>query len=200
MGTYSSFKDLAKEEINGIDYSVSIVKRMGSKISVIAPHGGKIEPYTAELAEAIAGEEFNLYCFRSLKSRNDLHITSHLFDEPKCISLLKNQAIVIALHGCDAAGERVLLGGLDKKLLTVIAKALKLVGVNNETSGHAFPAIHPTNICNRGAKSAGVQIEMSMKFRKGKNATKLVAALRELLARHQRMLAKGQLKGPRSNC
>jgi phage replication-related protein YjqB (UPF0714/DUF867 family) len=183
MDKYRNFEELRKSEVEGNDYRLVVIRRPESRIAVIAPHGGKIEPYTADIAEAIAGNEFNLYCFLGIKTQDnaDLHITSHNFDEPHCVALLRQQDSVIAVHGCSKAGERVLLGGRDKKLIAGVADALRNLGIVGETHGHEFPGEMPTNICNRGATNAGVQIEMSMGFRKSKRSGILVDAIRSVL-------------------
>ena len=187
MDKYRNFKKLQESETEGVDYEVVVTSRKDSRVAVIAPHGGKIEPRTAELAEAIAGEEFNLYCFKGLKKErnSDLHIISHNFDEPKCLSLLEKQDVVIALHGCDKKGERVLLGGRDKELIAELVEALKAVGIIPETSGHEFTGTDAANVCNRGAANAGAQIELSMAFRKGPNTARFVEAVRDALKKRQ---------------
>jgi phage replication-related protein YjqB (UPF0714/DUF867 family) len=55
-------------------------------VAIIAPHGGKIEPGTSEIAAAIAGDDYSLYRFQGLRDRprEELHITSAKFDEPTC--------------------------------------------------------------------------------------------------------------------
>ena len=183
MDKYRNYKELEASEREGIDYDLVLVCREQSRFAVIAPHGGKIEPMTAELAEAIAGNDFNLYCFRGIKKSNnrDLHITSHNFDEPRCLSLLQSQTLVVAIHGCDKQGERVLLGGRDTKLMAELAGALEGVGIRTETSGHEFAGNHPRNICNRGSTGAGLQFELSMGFRRGPNTAKFVEAIRATL-------------------
>lgn len=187
MDKYSNFKQLQESETEGLDYAVVVTSRKGSRVAVIAPHGGKIEPRTAELAEAIAGDEFNLYCFKGTKRKRngDLHITSHNFDEPKCLSLLETQDVVVALHGCDKKGEHVLLGGRDNKLIAELVEALKAVGISAETSGCEFTGTDAANICNRGATHAGAQFELSMSFRKGPNGQKFVEAVRDVLKNRQ---------------
>ena len=82
---YWSFTELAKNEREQ-DYKVFSRPR-GSEVIIIAPHGGGIEPGTSEIAEAIAGDNFSLYCFEGLKANCNkiLHIKSINFDEPKCI-------------------------------------------------------------------------------------------------------------------
>ena len=54
ISSYQSFKELADHEVEGQDYRIRIELR-DPRVLIMAPHGGKIEPATAEIAEAIAG-------------------------------------------------------------------------------------------------------------------------------------------------
>jgi len=76
---YHSYSELAEHEVEGTDFTITVFRRPFSAVAVIAPHGGKIEPRTSEIARAIAGEDFNLYLFEGIKKRGNyaaLHITS----------------------------------------------------------------------------------------------------------------------------
>src|SRR3990167_9529066 len=76
VDTYSSFADLAAHEVRGRDYDLLVRHRNGTRVVIIAPHGGGIEPETARIAKGIAGAEFSLYCFKGLKRNGNgrLHI------------------------------------------------------------------------------------------------------------------------------
>ena len=89
---YSNYAELAAAENEGIDFEVVLVKRDPPRVAVIASHAGGIEPRTGPIAKEIVATEFSLYCFSGLKNaRNkDLHITSHHFDEPRCLELIKD--------------------------------------------------------------------------------------------------------------
>jgi len=155
---------------------------------VIAPHGGLIEPGASEIARAIAGENFNLYLFEGIKPRRnfkDLHITSQHFDEPKCLGLLAECEIVIAIHGYIANDERVLVGGLDKSLGKKITFSLGRLGLTVMSDGHKYQALDKNNICNRGSSGRGVQLEISGVLRRSNDAKKLVQAVRGVLGINQ---------------
>ena len=51
---YSSFKQLFEQEKPGIDYHIAVEDR-GTDVLIMAPHGGRIEPGTSEIACDIAG-------------------------------------------------------------------------------------------------------------------------------------------------
>lgn len=183
MDTYRCFADLEAHEVRGKDYDLDVRRRKGARIVIIAPHSGGIEPETARIAEAIAGAEFSLYCFKGLKANGNsrLHITSHNFDEPECLALLAKHQWVLAIHGCAESGERVFLGGLDMSLIADLSTALEAAGIRAETSGHEYTGAYPRNICNRGARGAGAQFELSLPFRRSDRVPVFVKAVRSVL-------------------
>jgi phage replication-related protein YjqB (UPF0714/DUF867 family) len=184
---YSSYAELAQSEKEGTDYERIVRLRAGALVAIIAPHAGGIEPGTCTIARQIAGADFSLYCFCGSKARgnHELHITSHCFDEPECMKLLAGHTWIVAIHGCDEAGERVFLGGKDTALIADLSTRLREVGIVAETSGHRYPGTDPRNICNRGRLQAGVQIELSLSFRNGKQIPAFVAAVRSVLNARQ---------------
>src|SRR5215470_16192528 len=98
---YRSYADLMANEREGIDYSIASLDRR-SPVTIIAPHGGQIEPPTSELAIAIAADDYNAYCFEGLRrgrKHHELHVTSNSFDEPIGCELITRSDIVVALHG-----------------------------------------------------------------------------------------------------
>lgn len=184
---YSSYHELAELEKEGTDYEKIVRALDGALVAVIAPHGGGIEPKTDLIAQEIAGADFSLYCFRGCKAKGNcgLHITSHNFDEPECVMLVAGHKWVVAIHGCDEEGEQVFLGGLDKALIVDLAAQLKQVGISVEAAGHKYRGTNPSNICNRGKSNAGVQFELSLKFREGAHVQTFVAAVRSVLCARQ---------------
>ena len=68
-----------------------------------APHGGKIEHHTTEIARQTARIcSASFYAFNGhLRSKNrDLHITSTKFDEPILLDLLSKHHVAVSFHGC----------------------------------------------------------------------------------------------------
>jgi phage replication-related protein YjqB (UPF0714/DUF867 family) len=185
---FLGYADLARVFRRGQDYDITVRRQPGARIAVIAPHGGRIENGTSEVARGIAGDDFHLYLFEgALAARNfhTLHLTSHLFDEPECLQLIAASPVVIAVHGCSGDGERAFLGGLDVALRDRLAAALRAANVPADTDGHPFPAVRATNVCNRGARGMGVQIELTQSLRDGPESRRVVDALRpQLLAIH----------------
>jgi phage replication-related protein YjqB (UPF0714/DUF867 family) len=177
---YRRYAELAAEQVEGRDYRVTAVSR-GSGIAVIAPHGGRIERGTSEVARAIAGEDLDLYLFEGcLPSLNfeTLHLTSRHFDEPRALALIAGCHTVLAVHGVADTGERALLGGRDSALACAIADRLFLRGVRAQISGHPYPGRDAANVCNRGAGGRGVQLELSDRLRGGPLEPAVVEAVR----------------------
>src|ERR1700730_18420012 len=169
----------------GVDFAVHVTIRERSRVAVIAPHGGRIEGRTSEIARLIAGEEHGLYLFEGLRTTGDnfdcLHPASHLFCEPRALDLISSCDTVVAVHGYAAPGPDVLLGGLNKRLKGEVAKALVEIGISCSTDGHRFPGRHPRNICNRGRSGGGVQLKLSEGLRKEDEWSGLTGAIRAVL-------------------
>ena len=181
---YHSFSELAEHEVEGIDFAITMFRRPFSAVAVIAPHGGRIESRTSEIARAIAGEDFNLYLFEGIKKRGNyaaLHITSCRFDEPSCLELLSTCSFVISIHGCVGRDERVLIGGRDHSLKDKVTAVLQQAGVNVQNDGHHFQATDPNNICNRGQLNQGVQLEFTRALRGSANERRVAEAVRAVL-------------------
>ncbi|HMJ49961.1 MAG TPA: poly-gamma-glutamate hydrolase family protein [Burkholderiales bacterium] len=183
---YGNYDELARHEVEGMDFKRIVLRRSLSPVAVIAPHGGGIESRTSEIARAMAGEDFNLYLFEGIKRRGNyaaLHVTSRRFDEPLCLGLLSNCSYVVAIHGCVGREERVLLGGLDHSLKAKVAAGLRHAGIDVQFDGHHFQATDPINICNRGQSSKGLQLELTKALRCGANALRVARAVRAVLLR-----------------
>jgi phage replication-related protein YjqB (UPF0714/DUF867 family) len=179
------YEDLARRYSEGVDYAVHVRPGKRSRVAVLAPHGGRIEGGTSEIARLVAGEEHGLYLFEGLRATGDnfdcLHLASHWFDEPRGLELISGCDTVVAVHGYVAPGPDVLLGGLNEKLKWQMAQALAAAGVSFLTDGHRFPGRDPRNVCNRGRTGEGVQLELSDGLRKSREWSGFVGAVRTVL-------------------
>jgi phage replication-related protein YjqB (UPF0714/DUF867 family) len=167
MTAYRSFKELADCEIEGQDYRIRIDMR-DSRVLIMAPHGGRIEPTTAAIAETIAGVDYCFYSFEGIKANgnSDLHIESRLFDEPRALKAVEKADRVIAVHGqLDQKEEFVMIGGLDDRLRSRIKQELETAGFQTRPPTEGLMATDPMNICNRGKLGRGAQLEVSRKVR-----------------------------------
>jgi phage replication-related protein YjqB (UPF0714/DUF867 family) len=183
---YTSFAALEAGEIAGTDYDTSVRERPESGVLIVAPHGGSIEIGTTELASLIAGDEYSLFAFNGLKLRGrnrDLHITSHNFDHPECVALAARHDVVVAIHGCKGDSSRVYVGGLDDELTTLLTERLEAAGLPASATGHKYPGRNPLNICNRGARGRGAQLEFTLDLRaKPASRVRIAAVVRSTIA------------------
>ncbi len=184
MGSkYRSYAELARHETLGIDYRCLAREVPGAALLVAAPHGGMIEMGTSEIARSIAGREHSLFVFEGLKpyGRNrDLHITSHQFDHPACLAMAAQCESVLAIHGC--VGEsKIHIGGLDPELKHTLAQHLGDAGFAIEMDSPRYPGRHLLNICNRGARAQGAQLEITYDLR-SRAADPIAGAVRKALA------------------
>ncbi len=165
---YGSFAELKKGEREGIDFRVCALDRR-SPVVIVAPHGGYIEPMTAEIAAAIAADRYSVYCFEGLRDRphRDLHITSDRFDEPRGLRLVQSCEIAIGVHGRADDGDResIWMGGRLTELRDDMAISLRAAGYRTLTEGHSLTGTGTNNICNRGKRHAGVQLELPRTLR-----------------------------------
>ncbi|MGD9544576.1 MAG: poly-gamma-glutamate hydrolase family protein [Methylocystis sp.] len=168
---YDSFITLAAHEIEGVDYRIRVEDR-ASPFVILAPHGGWIEPGTSEIAAAIAAERLSLYCFEGLTSRSSgarLHVTSTRFDEPRALRLVAASEVAVGVHGRKDMGDQasIWVGGLHERLRDAICEALATSGFTAKVvgGGHRLSGRDPANICNRGRRGAGVQLELPKALR-----------------------------------
>ncbi|MGQ9647194.1 MAG: poly-gamma-glutamate hydrolase family protein [Thermodesulfobacteriota bacterium] len=164
---YKRFAELAQREIEGRDYQIDVRLR-DERVLIMAPHGGKIEPTTSMIAEAIAGKNYSFYRFEGIKEEGNgiLHIESHLFDEPRALEAVKKADVVVTVHGqLDHKEGFVMVGGLNVDLRSDIRRRLEAAGFHTRTPPEGLQGIDPENICNRGRLKGGVQLEVSRKER-----------------------------------
>ena len=167
MDKYANYADLKQHEKEGKDY-VILLREINSRIAVIAPHGGGIEPGTVDIADGIAGREHTFYAFKGIKRKENavLHITSNKFDEPIGVRLAKNADVIVSIHGFQGKDEVVFVGGKNKNLKEKIKDILNQAGFHAEISTkRGLRAQNPENICNRCRSGEGVQLEISRGLR-----------------------------------
>lgn len=182
---YTCFAELAQAEVYGTDYVVSVTERPSSPVLILAPHGGRIEAGTTEIASAIAGAEHSFFSFEGLKPAGNraLHITSSRFDHPMCLALIARCAVAIAIHGC--LGEsNIYVGGLDAPLAALLTRNLAGRGLPVLAHGHSYPGQHPLNICNRTSRRCGAQLEFTLDLRAPAALAQIAPAVREAITEY----------------
>ena len=164
---YPDFATLAAAHEQDRDYRITVQDR-GTRVAILAPHGGTIEPETASIARAVAGDDLSFYLFEALRAgaHGDYHITSHRFDEPRALALVAGADTSIAIHGRkDDGSDTVWLGGRDETLRDAVGDALRAAGFEAALNT-ALPGVHPSNICNRTRSGTGVQLELPRSLRR----------------------------------
>jgi len=173
---YENFAALDAGEERGVHYDIRSIDR-GTEMVVLAPHGGCIEPGSSEVAEAIAQRDYSFYAFLGLSPGRDLHITSTNFDEPQAVKLVRTAETAIAIHGRldHSDPETVWIGGRDVDLGNAVATALEAACFGAITEGHHLLGKDARNICNRGRRGAGAQLEIprGLRDRLGRDDTEL---------------------------
>ena len=167
MDKYRNIAELKQNEREDEDYTI-LYRELPSKITIMAPHGGGIEPGTIDIADYLAGCDYTFYAFKGLKKTGNkiLHVNSNTFDEPIALKAAKNADIVISIHGAKQKSKFVHIGGTNQELKQIIMDALRLAGFDamiSEIPG--LRGMKPENICNRCKTGKGVQLELSRGLR-----------------------------------
>lgn len=172
---YSAYAALAAGEVRGTDFDIRVVD-LGSRVAIIAPHGGLIEPGTSPIAETIAADTRSFYAFEGLRKRphRALHITSSRFDEPSALALLAGAEVAVAIHGRvdEDDPDTIWVGGLALALRNAIIASLMAAGFRAEPALTRLTGLAPANICNRGTSGQGVQLEIPWCVRQNLRADK----------------------------
>ena len=158
---YRSFEELAVAERESVDYQVRVHAR-DSPIAVLAPHGGKIEPGTSDLAEYIAREDFSFYAFEGVRSGGNgrLSLPVESFNEPQCSELLGCCVLAVVISGIRGYSREVKVSGGNAGLREELEGVLAAAGF--EVVQDDRPA-NELELCNR--PGPGLRIEVSKKLR-----------------------------------
>jgi len=165
---YTCYNELRKNQREGTEYVISQTEVL-SKICIFSPHGGGIEPGTSELVRAAGLQDFSWYLFEGIQTSDNwrLHITSHLFDEPRALAFIRRHRVAVAIHGESADNiEATYLGGRNSLAERLVRESLHATGFNvpHKTPRHLLGQ-EPNNICNRCATGEGIQLEITSKQR-----------------------------------
>ena len=159
------FSELVLRAEKDRDYRLVICDR-GAEITVVAIHGGGIEPLTSALAAAVAGEEHNLYDLQGLLPGDNtwLRVPAHRFEEARLQALLGRSQTAVSVDGMEGAEPVLYLGGRNRRLKAVLAQALTEAGfVTADLPGNK-PAHDPTFFYNRPPEG-GVQLVLTRALR-----------------------------------
>ena len=168
MTQLGGFHGLAVRFREGRDFEV-VARRGAGGTVILAVHGGRIEPGTAEIASAVAGSDHGLYLFRGIRPRDNaaLHLASTRFDDPRALALVAEARKVISIHGCRGEGDFLVIGGRDGVRRALLKSAMLAAGIHvNPQAPARILGRHRHNICNRGRDGRGVQLEISAGLRR----------------------------------
>jgi phage replication-related protein YjqB (UPF0714/DUF867 family) len=166
---YRSLQDLMETEVEGTAYRVVQTDR-GHSVTVVAPHGGGIEPHTSAVAARLAHEDFNLFLFEGILPRGNrrLHVSSERFSHPTLEAMLRRSRVAISIHGkqgTDADDEHVGVGGLNEQLASLLVQNLQAASFNGLAEpNYALAGRYPQNFVNL-PRERGVQLELTLLFR-----------------------------------
>jgi phage replication-related protein YjqB (UPF0714/DUF867 family) len=158
-----------------------------AQTTIIAPHGGGIEPGTSELCLAVAGYHpamlpetppagvtYDYWMFEGLRpdENEKLHVTSTGCDDEIALSLCGGALRALSLHGFKLGPEEahdVLVGGAaDETLRLDLRDALCRAGFQAVLPGPGDGELDGNkhcNIVNRTRLGAGFQLELSLPLR-----------------------------------
>jgi len=170
---YRDFSELILYARKDHDYAIRVTDRSAA-VTVAAIHAGLIEPLTGELAEAIAGQDSNLYLLQGLLAdrAERLRIPVTRYDDVRLTSLLDRSEVGISIHGAPEEEPNVHLGGRNRRLCTHLQNALQQAGFRTAGPAGAQAAHSPSRFVNRPAHG-GVQLEFSLGLRRTLTATPL---------------------------
>lgn len=162
---YANFDELKANTVAEVDYHIEATKR-DSNIVMMTPHGGGIEVGTSELVLFAANGIFSEYAFEGWRTSNnrELHITSTNFDEPICLDIVESSEHILAFHGySDTLNKHTMIGGRDTNAKQYVYEALTTAGFSCEilATGAPLSGSDYENICNKGTRGMGVQLEIS---------------------------------------
>jgi phage replication-related protein YjqB (UPF0714/DUF867 family) len=162
------FHGLAARFGEGRDFEVVVRQGTGAAV-ILAVHGGRIEPGTAEIARGVAGADHGLYLFKGIRPRDNaaLHLASTRFDDPRALALVAGAPRVVSIHGCRGEAEFLVIGGRDWEMCARLRAALPAAGFAVKPQAPApIRGRHRDNICNRGLGGRGIQLEISAGLRR----------------------------------
>lgn len=168
MDKFKSMKELEKSTVEHEDWEIEKFDRE-SHISILAIHGGGIEPATTELAKVIAEKgNYNYFSFKGLRSKgnNELHVTSIHYDEPQALEFVEKSERAIALHGCKGDDDIVYIGGKDHQLIEILTSTLTSKDIEVKEAPDSMSGKQDNNIINLTKNNSGVQLEMTTNLRK----------------------------------
>ncbi|BAC15301.1 phage-related replication protein [Oceanobacillus iheyensis HTE831] len=164
---YGSYEELKEHEEQNEDYEINYSQR-DSDITVIAIHGGGIEPGTSEVAKGLANRmDLSYYLFEGIKPTGNmiLHIESIRFDEPIGRNMVQESTSALSIHGYQGEEPMIFLGGRNEVYREAIREALQDKGFAVEDAPSHISGMSEENIVNDTRLGEGVQLELTAGLR-----------------------------------
>jgi phage replication-related protein YjqB (UPF0714/DUF867 family) len=143
----------------------------GLSFVIVALYGGVDEIGTDICAEHIAGDTLSLHTL-SARFTGPVNGTEVIYrplrHHPEGVALVESCDTAIAIRGRQTAAEMeadIVIDGLDTNLITTVAHALHYAGFTARISILSTRAKHPDNICNRGRRGCGIELDISHDLR-----------------------------------
>ncbi|WP_226859633.1 poly-gamma-glutamate hydrolase family protein [Staphylococcus capitis] len=165
---YQSMTQLESETVEGVDWKKD-TRDNGTKVLIVAPHGGNIEQGTTEATKALAKKgDYDYFSFEAIRPKNntELHVTSTHYDDPTLNQMIKNRTATISIHGAAGANQIVYLGGPRSTLRNEIETQLKSSGFTVMVPPDYIGGVKKNNFINREENNTGVQLELTTALRK----------------------------------
>lgn len=165
---YQSMTQLESETVEGVDWKKD-TRDNGTKVLIVAPHGGNIEQGTTEATKALAKKgNYDYFSFEAIRPKNntELHVTSTHYDDPTLNQMIKNRTATISIHGAAGTDQIIYLGGPRSTLRNELETQLKNSGFTVMVPPDYLGGQKKNNFINREDNNTGVQLELTTALRK----------------------------------
>lgn len=150
------------------NYTIQVDRLQRTKVKLIAPHAGCIEPATGQIVRSLAEGKFDSYLFSGIRRKDcfrTLHVTSIRYDEPHALRFARDSDLAVAVHGCNGEESYLQIGGGNRERSEGLAAYLDGLGYTIRKESNDLNGEHPDNIVNL-ARQQGIQMELSAGFRR----------------------------------
>ncbi|WP_436855906.1 poly-gamma-glutamate hydrolase family protein [Staphylococcus caeli] len=165
---YKSMTDLYNDTKEGIDWKKD-TRNLGSRVLIVAPHGGNIEQGTSELTKLVANDgNYDYFSFEAIRPSNNtqLHVTSTHYDDATLHEMIEDRTATISIHGAQGDEPIVYLGGAKSPLRDAIQSQLESKGFVVKVPPEYLGGANNNNFINKVDGSTGVQLELTTALRK----------------------------------
>lgn len=165
---YQSMTQLESETVEGVDWKKD-TRDNGTKVLIVAPHGGNIEQGTTEATKALAKKgNYDYFSFEAIRPKNntELHVTSTHYDDPTLNQMIQNRTATISIHGAAGTDQIIYLGGPPSTLRDEMETQLKSSGFTVMAPLDYIGGVKKNNFINREENNTGVQLELTTALRK----------------------------------